>query len=239
MISSRTSCATWTSWSSSRPLRSAGPSIWSRSFSTEVMGALARVSCGAGQDVIGYLPEARRFTLGFGQRRTRLAMRVPGELPRSLEAVDADIGCLSMALVGAARLSDLGFVARHVEDVVDDLENHPELGRKAPERDCGRSARAAARQDRADRRGDQRAGLELVEVAQLDGAVAGDVEVLAADHAADARGAHHLAHRGQYVGRVALLPGQGEPQRLGEQAVAGQDRHVLAERDVAGRLAAA
>ena len=46
-------------------------------------------------------------------------------------------------------------------------------------------------------------------------------------------------HRGEHVGRLALLLGEREAERLGEQPVAGQDRHVLAEGHVAGGLAAA
>ena len=72
-----------------------------------------------------------------------------------------------MTLVGAPRLSELCLVTRHVEDVVDDLEHDAELGREAPERDCGRSVDALERQDAADRRRDQRAGLQLVQVAQV------------------------------------------------------------------------
>ena len=73
-----------------------------------------------------------------------------------------------MPLVGATRLPELGLVARHVEDVVDDLEDDAELGREAPERDCGRSdpARRARGRSPTDAR-DQRAGLQLVQAPQV------------------------------------------------------------------------
>src|SRR3954465_14252448 len=78
-----------------------------------------------------------------------------------------------MTLVGASWLSKLCLVARHVEDVVDDLEHDAELCREAPERHCRRSVEALERKHRADRGGDQRAGLELVEMAEGDRGLAG------------------------------------------------------------------
>ena len=67
----------------------------------------------------------------------------------------------------------------------------------------------------------------------------GHVEELAADHALSAGCRHELAHGRDHVRRLALLQVEREAQRLREQSVAREDRHVLAERDVAGRLAAA
>ena len=63
------------------------------------------------------------------------------------------------------------------------------------------------------------------------GGVAGDVAVLAADHAE--RGLRELA--ADQRRRI----GQREPERLGEERVAGQQRGGLAEGDVRGRAAAA
>ena len=63
------------------------------------------------------------------------------------------------------------------------------------------------------------------------GRVLGDVEVLAADH--PERGAGEDA---RHVGRRI---GERERERLREQRVAGEDRDVLAERDVRARPAAA
>ena len=68
---------------------------------------------------------------------------------------------------------------------------------------------------------------------------AAHVQELAPHHSLDPGGAHHLAHRGQHGAGLALLGSQGQAQRLGEEAVAGEDRHVFAEGHVAGRLAAA
>ena len=148
-----------------------------------------------------------------------------------------------MTLVRATRLAELGVVSGHVEDVVDDLEQDAELGRKAAERDCGRSARAAevtrrtvtdaaiSRPVFSSCRRRRPRGVQV--------AVGGHVEELAAHHPADARGGRQLARAGEHVGRLAGLLGERQPQRLGEQAVAGEDRHVLAERHVAGGLAAA
>ena len=66
-----------------------------------------------------------------------------------------------------------------------------------------------------------------------------DVDVLAADHAVDAGGGGELADGREQVGGVAGLLVEDEPERLGVEAVAGEDRDVLAVLDVAGRPAAA
>ena len=68
---------------------------------------------------------------------------------------------------------------------------------------------------------------------------AGDVEVLAADHARDARRGGQLGDRGQEAGRVAGLAREDVPERLGVEPVAGQDRDVLAVDLVVRRAAAA
>ena len=54
-----------------------------------------------------------------------------------------------------------------------------------------------------------------------------DVDVLAADHAVDAGGGAQLAQRREHPRRLARLLAE-EPHRLGEEAVAGEDRDVLA-----------
>ena len=144
-----------------------------------------------------------------------------------------------MTFVGAAWLSELRLVACDIEYVVDDLEHDTELGRKAAVGDCGRSAHAGGGEPAAHGGGDQRARLELVQVTQLDVGRAAHVEVLAAHHAVHAGSGDELAHRGQHVGRLAGLVAQREPQGLGEEPVARQDRHVLAEGHVTGGLPAA
>src|SRR4051812_31556347 len=131
-----------------------------------------------------------------------------------------------MTLVGAAWLSELRFVAGHVEDVVDDLENDAELCREAPKRHCRRSVESLEREHRSDRGCDQRARLQLVEAAEVRLLGAGDVEELAADHSVRAGGGHALAKGGYPVAGLAPLPGAGEPQRPGEQAVARENRYV-------------
>ena len=61
---------------------------------------------------------------------------------------------------------------------------------------------------------------------------------MAADHPLHPGRGHNLADGGEHVLGVPALLGQHEPERLREEAVAGQDRHVLAEGDVAGGLPA-
>ena len=93
-----------------------------------------------------------------------------------------------------------------------------------------------------DRGADQAAGLELVQAAQGGGALRDerlDVDVLAADHAVDAGGGGELADGLEQVGGVAGLLVEDELERLGVEAVAGEDGDVLAELDVAGGPAAA
>jgi hypothetical protein len=73
-----------------------------------------------------------------------------------------------VALVAALRLAQGVLRARHVEDVVDDLEEEPELGREASEA-CECSATGAPvidavqQQHALDRGSDQPPGLQLVE----------------------------------------------------------------------------
>ena len=129
--------------------------------------------------------------------------------------------------------------ARLVEDVVDDLEEQAELGGEGAVR---RHVLRAAEQRAAHHGGlDEAAGLERVQGAQVVvvGRRAGDVHVLAADHALHAGGRGDLGERGQHRGAAARLARQHQVERLREEAVAGQDGHVLAEGDVAGGPAAA
>ena len=105
-----------------------------------------------------------------------------------------------------------------------------------------RRARDAAQQGGAGHRGlDQATGLQGVQLAQLVVVAGGGghVHVLAADHALHAGGPGHLGQRAEHARGLALLAVGDQAEGLGEQAVAGQDGDVLAERDVAGGQAAA
>ena len=61
--------------------------------------------------------------LGLAERGGRLRVRLAREFPGPLEPEHAHVGRLSMTFVRAAWLPEFGFVARHVEDVVDNLEH--------------------------------------------------------------------------------------------------------------------
>ena len=167
-------------------------------------------------------------------------VRLPGQLSRPLESEHAHVGRLSMALVGAARLPELRLVSRHVEDVVDDLEHHAKLGREAPVRDCGRSrpVPSSARIAPTDA-AISAPGLQLVQAAQVGRRSEPPTSrncppTMPSTPAAP----DHLAHGGQHRRGLALLLAQRQAQRLREETVAGEDRHVLAEGHVTGGLAA-
>ena len=172
-------------------------------------------------------------------RCARPALRLVGELGGALHAEARDVGDLVERAVLADALAELVDGARLVEDVVDDLEEQAELGGEGAVR---RHVLRAAQHRAADDGGlDQAAGLERVQRAQVvvRGRRAGHVHVLAADHALHAGGRGDLGERRQHRGTAAGLARQDELERLGEEAVAGQDGHVLAEGDVAGGPAAA
>ena len=147
-----------------------------------------------------------------------------------------------MALVGAARLADLGLVAGHVEDVVDDLEHDAELRREAPVRDCGRSAQPL--QGQHARRPSAAISAPVFSSCRWRSSTA---RGLAAPRRGTGRRPCRRRRRRPTSSRTAastlagspVLLGQRQAQRLGEQAVAGEDRDVLAVGHVAGRLAAA
>ncbi len=93
-----------------------------------------------------------------------------------------------------------------------------------------------------DARADQTPGLERVQVAQALGVeifARGHVHVLAADHAAHARRSRELAKRRQHAERGRPSGAGRRGDRLGEQAVTGEDRNVLAVDDVRGGPSAA
>src|SRR3954453_13305258 len=128
MMCSRTSWATWASSSSESSCRSCGRSM--RSRMRGVMWAL-RLR-GAGEDEVGQLLElGRAVRRGPCQRVAGGGVRDARELSRALDAVLGHVGALAQPLVAAMALSERGVGAGDVEDVVDDLKQHAELGGEA------------------------------------------------------------------------------------------------------------
>ena len=145
-----------------------------------------------------------------------------------------------MALVGALRLAELLVGAGHVEDVVDDLEQDPELLGEAAVRTHARLVDAGEGERDQDAGPDQAARLQPVELAQPVGVqllAGGHVAVLASDHAGDAGRRDELPERREHARGIALLALAEMADRLGEEAVAGQDRDVLPVDDVRRRSA--
>ena len=117
-----------------------------------------------------------------------LAVRLGREIHRFLQPEQGHVGELAVPLIGALWLSELGVRTGHVEDVVDDLEEDPELLGEAA---VGRGfvvGNAGEMERHEDACGDEPARLQAVKLAQALGVLdaRGDVDVLAADHAADA-----------------------------------------------------
>jgi hypothetical protein len=150
-----------------------------------------------------------------------------------------------VSLVAALGLPQRGVRARHVENVVDDLKQDPELGGVLAIGGCRGTAHACYEQYALYRRADQSTGLQLVQAPQrapgvrLVGPDRGDVEILAAHHPVDPGRRRQRADRGQHVGGLARLMGQQMPEGLGIEPVAGEDRNVLAESHVIRRPAPA
>ena len=146
-----------------------------------------------------------------------------------------------MALVAALRLAQRGVGPGHVEDVVDDLKQHAELGRELVVGGCIGAAHSGYKQYALYRRTDEPPGLQPVQAPQILGGqlLSGDVEKLPADHPVDPGRARELGHRAQDLRRFALLVVEDMAEGLGVQRVAREDRDVLAEGDVRGRAAAA
>ena len=93
-------------------------------------------------------------------------MALAGQLAGPLEAEDAHVCALPVALVRPLRLPERFLVPGHVEDVVDDLEEDAQLRCETGIRHCRRLAHGFQSEYAGDRRADQSAGLELVQVAQ-------------------------------------------------------------------------
>ena len=157
---------------------------------------------------------------GAGERLAGLAVRVLREPAGAVEPELGHVGALAQPLVAAAWLAERLVRSGHVEDVIDDLEEHAQLAGKVFELfDCRRSLPTLDQQHAFDAGADQAAGLELVHVPQALGARGrrgGDVEVLAADHAVDAGRGGELGRGAHDVGRLAGLrasAGAGRPRR--------------------------
>src|SRR5204863_6862805 len=146
----------------------------------------------------------------------------------------------AVARIRAAGLAERVVGARRVEDVVDDLKQHPQLGGEVAKVGCRRGPHTSYQQYALYRRADQPAGLQLVGAPDGVGGVsvavgdARDVEVLAADHPVDPRRGGELADGGEDVRGLAGLLREDKAKRLRVEAVAGEDGCVLAERDVVG-----
>ena len=167
------------------------------------------------------------------QQAERALLRLVRQLAGALHPEARDVRDLVERPVLAHALAELVLGAGLVEDVVDDLEEQPELGGVRPVR---LDVLRAAQQRAADHGGlDEAAGLERVQRAQVVVRVRlpGHIHELAADHALHAGRGGDLAERREHRRAASRLAGQHEAERLREEAVAGQDRHVLAVGDVA------
>src|SRR5262245_22784250 len=102
----------------------------------------------------------------LAERSPSLAMRLRGYLPGLFEAVNADVRELAVSFVAAAWLAELFVTTRHVENVVDDLEQHAELIGESAVRNCLRFRHLAEQQRHRDTRGDQASGLEGMNLAE-------------------------------------------------------------------------
>jgi hypothetical protein len=176
--------------------------------------------------------------------RTSLLVRLRRQPSRLVEPVLADVGELAVTLVASPRLAEGVVRTRHVEDVVDDLKQDPELGRELAKRSKCRCSFISALQQQYALHGrpDQPSRLEAVQLPQRDVTRQHeilDVDVLTADHPRHARGGRELPDGGEDVARLAGLVDQHEPERLCVQAVPGEDGHVFAELAVTGRTPAA
>ena len=104
-----------------------------------------------------------------------------------------------MAFVRALRLAQRRLLTGHIENVVDDLEEDAQLRCEAAVGNCGRGCDGRPNKYALDRRGDQRAGLQLVQVTQLDrgaagvhGMVGGQYLDVSGDPAVELRHLHEL-----------------------------------------------
>ncbi len=174
-------------------------------------------------------------------KQARALVRLIGQLTSPIESEFGHVGALAQPFVAPLLLAKRRFGSGHVEDVVDDLEEDAQLARKcAVLVNCRRSPITGYQEYAFDARPNQAPGLQFVQVTQALGAGRdrlGDIHELTADHAVHAGRRGELAGGGQELAGFGCLLGQEQAERLGEEAIAGQDRHVLAERLVAGETA--
>ncbi len=160
---------------------------------------------------------ARRLRPAPARRAVRLRRQLPGAIDPEL----AHVRALPVTLIAASWLSQCIIGAGHVEYVVDDLEEHAQLGGEAAERRCLRirlrsptTVVRTAPTRRSDVRSSARAGGAAR--ARPAGASALDVGVLAADHPVDAGRRRQLGGRRQHALAAASAGGSaggGRPPR--------------------------
>ena len=183
------------------------------------------------------------------------APRVGGQRLRSLEAEQGRVGRLAGGGVLAGRLAEVGGRAFDVEHVVDDLEGEADFAAEDADR-RGSSPRrrrpsiapatAAAPISAPVLRACMSASGGGVEgrarraVVRADGV---EIDRLAADHpaapAAAAMRAIDRSLRATIAGCASCRLARQQRERFREEAVAGEDRHALAEADVVRRPSAA
>ena len=206
---SRTSCASCASCSSERPCRSCGPSMLleqahevRRVDEVGDLLELGRRALRSGSARLAQPPRRVRCARRLGERLARRPVGLRRQLPGSIDSELAHVCALAVTLIAASRLSERIVGAGHVEDVVDDLEQHAQLGGETAERDCRRSIRRSlptvvrtAPTRRSDGPSSARAGAAAVR--RPGRRVGADVGVLPAHHPV------HAGRRRQLGGRRA------------------------------------
>src|SRR3954467_15414487 len=94
-------------------------------------------------------------------------MALPGQVARAVQPELGDVRALAVTLVAALRLAEVVSGPGDVEDVVDDLEQDAQLGRKAAIGHCGSFRRTFQEQYARHGGADQAAGLQRMQGSQL------------------------------------------------------------------------
>ena len=194
------------------------------------------------RDEVGDLVELRRIArCGVAQRLAAPCVRLLRQLAGAVEAELGHVGALAEALIAAA------WLARAPPPIRSRRGCRRRSGRARPARwqSFGTARlwqvrwRPSISSTHSTLARIKRPGLELMHVPQALGARwrrGGHIEVLAADHAVDAGRARRARRRRAGCSPALPAGGQQVPERLGVEPVAGEDRDVLAEGDVAGRV---